>query len=564
VKSEPPKGPELVFGLVGSVGLDLALVAEHLQRALREVAYDSEVIRLSELLHRISWGTPLRPETQSSRDQYILSHQDKGNELREQTGRGDALALLAVAAVRVLRSEGDLPPPPLANDQASSSAVAPQLRPSRDREDEDDDPTPLFDRVKKPKRRFAYILRSLKHPDEAKTLTDIYGKRFILIGAYASDRRDEADLAAAIAHSKASSVTAEHEEEAHRIAERDSAEIDNPFGQNVRDTYPLADCFVDVSSEDRLKREIQRFIELLFGTPVETPRRDEYAMFLASGAKLRSAALGRQVGAAILDAAGAVIAMGTNEVPKAGGGQYWAGEAYDRRDHEYDDGSDSSDIMRRAILAEILGEIRKRGFDVPGEDDLLPVMRGTKVGKMVEFGRAVHAELAAIVDAARRGVSVQGATLYTTTFPCHNCARHIVAAGIQEVVYVEPYAKSLATELHKDAIVLDASSADHRKVVFRPFVGVAPSRYVDVFTMLKRKDDLGFRMHFEAGMALPRDIDLQPFYQLREWRGLINLALGLRDAGMTLTDDLIERAGYDEQLREEIHDGPDKGQQAEA
>jgi deoxycytidylate deaminase len=540
---DPPNGPELVFGLVGAVGLDLALVAEHLQRALREVAYSSEVIRLSELLHRVDWDAPLLLESDTTRNKYIRNHQDKGNELRRRTERGDALALLAVAAIREFRADGDFATGNRDGGQEKEDGQ-PELTPLHEREDEDYDPTPLFDRVKKPIPRAAFILRSLKHPDEARTLRDIYGKRFILIAAHAGDRRDQADLAAAIAHSNSSSVSSEHVEEAHRIAERDQAEADNPYGQNVRDTYPLADCFVDVSNEENLKREIQRFIELLFGAPVETPRVDEFGMFLATGASLRSAALGRQVGAAILDSCGAIIATGTNEVPRAGGGQYWAGDDYDRRDHEYEDGSDSSDIMRRAILAEILNEIRKHDVEVPDEDELLPVMRGTKIGNMVEFGRAVHAELAAIVDAARRGVPIKGGTLYTTTFPCHNCARHIVAAGIGEVVYVEPYAKSLATELHKDAIVLDASSSDTRKVVFRPFIGVAPSRYVDVFTMLKRKDDLGYRLHFQAGKALPRDIDLQPYYQLREWRGIIKLAQGLRDGGLKLTDDLIERAEY--------------------
>ena len=47
-----------------------------------------------------------------------------------------------------------------------------------------------------------------------------------------------------------------------------------------------------------------------------------------------------------------------------------------------------------------------------------------------------------------------GGTLYTTTFPCHNCTRHIVASGIAKVYYIEPYAKSLALELHNDAIEL--------------------------------------------------------------------------------------------------------------
>jgi deoxycytidylate deaminase len=70
---------------------------------------------------------------------------------------------------------------------------------------------------------------------------------------------------------------------------------------------------------------------------------------------------------------------------------------------------------------------------------------------LTEFGRDVHAEMSAIVSAARRGTSTEGAYLYCTTFPCHNCAKHIIAAGIRQVVYVEPYAKSFAAEFHLDS-----------------------------------------------------------------------------------------------------------------
>lgn len=47
------------------------------------------------------------------------------------------------------------------------------------------------------------------------------------------------------------------------------------------------------------------------------------------------------------------------------------------------------------------------------------------------------------------------ATLYSTTYPCHGCAKHIVAAGISEVVYYEPYPKSRALALHDDSIQED-------------------------------------------------------------------------------------------------------------
>jgi len=88
---------------------------------------------------------------------------------------------------------------------------------------------------------------------------------------------------------------------------------------------------------------------------------------------------------------------------------------------------------------------------------------------------------------ARSGVSPVGGTLSTTTFPCHNCTRHIVAAGISRVIYIEPYAKSRAEELHNDAIIVEERAQDEerhkRKVPFTPFVGVRPRRYFDLFSL---------------------------------------------------------------------------------
>jgi deoxycytidylate deaminase len=87
----------------------------------------------------------------------------------------------------------------------------------------------------------------------------------------------------------------------------------------------------------------------------------------------------------------------------------------------------------------------------------------------------------ALLACARSGRSARGATLYTTTFPCHNCTRHIIAAGISKVIYIEPYAKSRASALHPDEISVDREEPG--KVPFLPFVGVGPRRYFDLFSL---------------------------------------------------------------------------------
>ena len=53
--------------------------------------------------------------------------------------------------------------------------------------------------------------------------------------------------------------------------------------------------------------------------------------------------------------------------------------------------------------------------------------------------RAVHSEANAIADAARRGVAVQGARAYITHAPCHACAKLLLSAGVQRIVYSAPY-----------------------------------------------------------------------------------------------------------------------------
>jgi deoxycytidylate deaminase len=102
-----------------------------------------------------------------------------------------------------------------------------------------------------------------------------------------------------------------------------------------------------------------------------------------------------------------------------------------------------------------------------------------------DYGRVVHAEMCAICDAARLGRSIKGSTIYCTTFPCHNCTKHIIASGIKRVVYMEPYPKSKAKDLHANEIEIEKESKE--KVSFVPFLGISPFRYRDISQKEKRK-----------------------------------------------------------------------------
>ena len=56
-----------------------------------------------------------------------------------------------------------------------------------------------------------------------------------------------------------------------------------------------------------------------------------------------------------------------------------------------------------------------------------------------DFSKFIHAEASLIAEAARRGISTEGASLYVTTFPCPACAKSIAIAGIKEVYYSKGY-----------------------------------------------------------------------------------------------------------------------------
>ena len=144
----------------------------------------------------------------------------------------------------------------------------------------------------------------------------------------------------------------------------------------------------------------------------------------------------------------------------------------------------------------------------PSENTFREALKDTRLDDLTEFGRVVHGEMHALLDAARRGVSTNGATLYCTTFPCHNCAKHIVAAGIKEVRYIAPYPKSLAEDLHPESIVVEPDGPTPRRVRFVPFKGISPAIYAPLFvkTGSKRRKEDGTPVVFDARAADPKPV----------------------------------------------------------
>ncbi len=241
-------------------------------------------------------------------------------------------------------------------------------------------------------------------------------------------------------------------------------------------------------------------------------------MFMAFSSSVRSGDLSRQVGAVIAKKQ-QIVATGANECPVSGGGLYWAemdkesGNVIDKTDgKDYMRNEDSNKAEQNEIIHSILENIKSiEDVDSDTMHKVHEVLKKSRIRDLTEFGRVVHAEMEAILSCGREGISCIGSTLYCTTFPCHNCAKHIIASGISRVVYVEPYPKSKALEFHSDSIELktqlDAQENSDR-VIFEPFTGVGARRFLDFFSMnlgignkLKRKDKDGATLPWNKNNA---------------------------------------------------------------
>jgi deoxycytidylate deaminase len=500
-----PEGSELVIAFVGAIGVNLTIAEKALSERLRFYNYDCREVKITkDILPR------LVPEAANSfKGSYdrISRLMDFGNDARRLHGpdilaRGVALKIL---------------------EQRHQS--------------------------QRPLHRTAFIVHSLKHPEEVRKLRELYPNGFYLVGVHAHPDVRRTHLR------NSRSLGADEIEE---LMDRDKKEADKN-GQQLNDTFHLSDFFIRWSGDDtkqitqsslnlgdqtvdeyasqhqintrRVITSVDRFVDIIFGHRYKTPTFGEYAMFMAYSASLRSADLSRQVGA-VIAREGEILATGANDCPAAGGGLYWP--KYNLDSHEIEEIDDGRDYMRgydsnrreqdeliNGIMESIVNRLKAEKIDESGLDILRDILNTSPIRNLTEYGRVVHAEMEALLACARKGVPTKGATIYCTTFPCHNCAKHLIAAGIRRVVFVEPYLKSKAIEFHRDSIIICypqddnpehvERNTDDARVRFEPFFGVGPRRLFDLFSMslgagspIRRKDKDGNVIPWQERTAIPR------------------------------------------------------------
>ena len=468
-------GTDVIIGWVAPVGTNLDHLVEHLDAFLKQRSYTTDTVKVVNFTRETSYVTAAQPNFFDSPSYYERTRfrQEAGNKLREQSG----CAVLAAYAVREISQ---------------------------------------FRQRNKNERRAVHV-RSLKHPEEALLLRRTYGSAFFLVGVHGQyetrfhflkNQCESADLA--------------------RDLMRHDEYEENPFGQRTREVFELCDGYIEFGRNATI--ELDRLFNIYFGALDEAPRIEEYGMAMAFQASFASRDLARQVGAAIVNESGDLLATGRNDVPRSGGGLYSKTDGIDVSDYALD--FDMGEKYRESLMLEIADQIEKGAFESYGLMELAEhrrrieqrgktldqtkahklyerlrkirrqrikrLLRQTSMREIVEFGRSVHAEMDALLTCLRNGKSVTTATIFTTTFPCHNCARHIVASGLKRCVYVEPYPKSKALELHSDSISCPAmerivmfnsegevvnTCQESEKVSFHPLVGVAPRRFWEFFAL---------------------------------------------------------------------------------
>lgn len=465
---------ELIIALVGPVGSGVSTSAQFLSEILsQQFRYEvAPIIKISSIIRNEAHRVGITPIQRKPINNYIQEMQDAGNKLREKFGN-NYLAEKAVEQIAKFRRSR--------NGYTADGTMLPGRR--------------------------AYIIDAIKNFEELALLRQIYRETLCLFGVFAPDQIRKRRLI----------DDGADEKDVQTVVDRDQGEV-LTFGQMTRKIFVRSDFFIcNDRKRDELKQRLHRYLEIIFNSQIHTPTKDEAAMYEATAAMVGSACMSRQVGAAIVSERGELISVGWNDVPKFGGGLYTEDDQdvwdetkrniqdKDYRCYKWANKICHNEVRRTKIVDGIARRVFESGFVSPMhvEADVRRILDGTEVDDLTEFSRSIHAEMEAILAVAREGRhSLVGARMYTTTYPCHNCARHIVAAGISSVAYIEPYRKSLAIALHHDSITEDPD--DRTRVIFRQYDGIAPQHYLTLFKSKSERKADGKYAPQSPDSALPR------------------------------------------------------------
>jgi deoxycytidylate deaminase len=389
---EPPAdGPEVVFAIVRPVGTAGAEFHEQLRGQLHGYGYTTRHIKLSRILSDIA-EVRENPVPTSSEDLRIDALMTEGDRVCRDADEAAAIALLGVNEIRDIRAGAG------GDDTAAATALP----------------------------RTAYVIDSVKRPAEVTQLRQIYGDHLLVIGLQASTDSRTKELLDRIRPQRASATQEKLEDSVRKLIRRDLEEPGDDYGQNTLQTFPMSDVFIDVDNDPGV--QVARIVDLLFGSPdYHVPTEVEFGMHLAYISSTRSAELGLKVGA-VLVSDGCVVGLGVNEHPKLTGTPVFDASAVDIRALVLDTVRSLRGLLDSGEQAKFDADPDAYARDLLGAE-----LRHSPMRHLTEFQPTVHAEMSALLGALRRGGPLADTTMYVTAYPCHNCAKHLVALDMNGV-----------------------------------------------------------------------------------------------------------------------------------
>lgn len=320
--------------------------------------------------------------------------------------------------------------------------------------------------------KLVVFIDSLKHQEEVHCLRYIFKRCLLLIGTYDADRNR-------LSHLRNKFKMKDNEEDNKQIEklfEKDAHDASSDYGQKTMDTFALADFIINLDIR-KWQYDIDRLLNLLFDkNKIAPPNLEEYAMNLAFQVSARSSHHKRQVGAIILDQSGQIISTGYNEKPSHGGLQII--NQLDKNERE----STGQDTRQKQNLSDSLYDALNEKLEGTSKEEFENLIQKSKASDIIEYIDEVHAEQAAIIEAARKGQKItEGSSIFVTTYPCHLCIKHIIAAGISKVYYVEPYFKSLTADMFSDHLNFDSSKQKSNQVNIIRYHGIGWKMYELLF-----------------------------------------------------------------------------------
>jgi deoxycytidylate deaminase len=283
------------------------------------------------------------------------------------------------------------------------------------------------------------VIDGIRNTNEVRALEERFGYHFFLMGIMASAEERWSRLGQEYSDDKRTQVDFVLDDERDRNEEINS-------GQQVELCLDRSDVFINNEGTlGPLFEKVIAHVDLLSGAKVRPPNIDEIHMNLAYGASHSSKCIKRHVGAVVVDPQGQVIGTGYNENP--------LGTKPCIEEPEYD-----FTCYRDIVRNEHFANLAVRGTRCPACGEPLSGDKGPPwrcnscarknpsvktnlenlffPDRALNWCTAIHAEVWALKTAGDRA---KGGTLFTTAFPCFQCAEQIIHAGISEVVYTEAY-----------------------------------------------------------------------------------------------------------------------------